>query len=144
MMVLQPNMTLRRTIAVWERAHQFTVQSDRNLVADRLYLVRVPLTGRFGRHFGRRGQRVDRAGHVQWIAKRDWVRIRILARVVNLNFIALIDGRLPVVSRITTTERGKANEDARVIVGIRGPPIDSEDKVRELLRCIPEQPDAIH
>src|SRR5947208_1745950 len=48
MMVLQSNVTFQRAIAIQERADRLTVQGDRDLVANRLNFVCVPLAQRFG------------------------------------------------------------------------------------------------
>ena len=80
----------------------------------------MPLTN--NRRSRRPRQCVDGSGVVQRVSEARWVRVWVLAGVVDLNLIALRDGNRPIVARI-----GKSDADAGVVVARRRTPVEAQD-----------------
>src|SRR3954469_12604399 len=80
---------------------------------------------------------------MEWIAKSVRVYVRVLTGIVDLNFVTLVYCDLPVICRIGIAESRETDEYARVVVRERCPPVDTQNKIRELRLFVPKQSDPI-
>ena len=97
MVILKPDVSLQGPSAVRQLAYLLAVERHFDVVAPRLYLVVVPLTDRPRRDLARCRELVHRAGLMQRVAERRRVRIGVLARIVDLDLVAVVDGELRII-----------------------------------------------
>ena len=103
-MVLEADETFEQAIAVLQMADELAVECDLNVIAVRLDLIGVPLPNRKrGQDVGR-GEFIYSPGSMQRVVKDVWIYVRIFPGVIDLNLVALIGGRLPIVRRIGVAE----------------------------------------
>ena len=103
-MVLEADETFEQAIAVLQMADELAVKRDLNVIAVGLDLIGVPLPNRErGQDVGR-GEVIYSPGSMKWIIEDVWIYVRIFPGVINLNLVALIGGRLPIVRRVGVAE----------------------------------------
>src|SRR6266851_3818355 len=123
MMVLQPDVTLQWAISILEAAYKLPVEPDRNVFTLGLNFKRVPLTHRQGSQLGRGSQLVDGTRLVQTITKCVGVDVRVLARIVDLNLVSLVHGKLPIIGGIAASQGWEPHKNTRVIIRVGSPPV---------------------
>jgi hypothetical protein len=110
-MVLKADETFEQAIAVLQMADELAVESDLNIIAVRLDLIGVPLP------IGSEARML--AGASLYTAPvrcsgslNAWIYVRIFPGVIDLNLVALIGGRLPIVCGIGVAECRESDEHA--------------------------------